>query len=93
MFVRREEGLKRVRSEFRGQNSVTVADSYPMEDVRAALDSMGSKRVLSTIYLKDEVCQIELEERSKDYTAVRMVLKILRYNRLPQGLNISPVAF
>lgn len=93
VFVKKRDGSTRVTSEFRGLNSVTVTDSYPMEDVRATLDWMGGNSVFSTIDLKDGFFQVELEEGSKDFTAVQTVLGLLRYVRLPQGLKNSPAAF
>ena len=93
MCSSKNDGTTRVTSDFRGLNSVTVTDSYPMEDFRATLDWMGGKQVFSTIDLKDGFFQIELDEKSKDYTAVRTVLGLLRYLRLPQGLKNSPAAF
>ena len=93
VFVKKKDGSTRVTSDFRGLKSVTVTDSYPTEEVRATLDWMGGKRVFSTIDLKDGFFQIELDENSKDYTAVRTVLGLLRYVRLPQGLKHSPAAF
>lgn len=64
-----------------------------MKDVRDTLDCIKSKTVLSTFHLKDRFFQIELDEESRDYTAIRNVLGVLRYLRLSQELNNSPAAF
>ena len=37
--------------------------------------------------------QIELEESSRDLTAIRTVVGVLRSIRLPQGMNNSPAVF
>ena len=91
VFVKKKDGSTRVTSD-RGLNSVTLIDCYPMEDVHATLDWMGDRRGFSTIDLKEDF-QIELEEKSRDYTAVRTVLGLLRDMRLSQGLKNSPAAF
>ena len=93
VFVRKKDGSTRVTSDFRGLNAVTVSDSYPMEDVRATLDWMETKSVFSVFDLKDVFFQVELAEGSRDYTAIRTVIGLLRYMRLPQGLKHSPAVF
>ena len=93
VFVRKKDGSTRVTSDFRGLNSVTVSDSYPMEDVRATLDWMGTKSIFSTFDLKDEFFQVELAEDCRDFTAIRTVIGLLRYVRLRQGLKNSPAVF
>ena len=64
-----------------------------MEDVRATLDWMGTKSIFSTFDLKDVGFQVELAEDSRDFTAIRTVIGLLRYVRLPQGLKNSPAVF
>ena len=93
VFVRKKDGSTRVTSDFRGLNAVTVGDSYPMEDVQSTLDWMGSKSIFSTFDLKDGFFQVSLAEGSRDYTAIRTVIGLLRYVRLPQGLKNSPAVF
>lgn len=72
---------------------MTVTDTYSMEDVRATLDWMGTEAIFSTFDLKDGVFQIELEEGSRDLSAIHTVSGLLRYLRLPQGMKNSPAAF
>lgn len=93
MFVVKKDGSTRDNSDIRRLNSATVTDTCPMEDVRATLDWVGSKIVFSTIELKDGFFQIELEEGYTNLTAVRTVLGLRRYARMPQGLKNSPAAF
>lgn len=64
-----------------------------MENVRDNLDWLVIKRVFSTFDLKDGFSQIELHHSSKAYTAIRTVLGLLQFTRLPQGLKNSPVTF
>ncbi len=78
---------------FSGSEHATVTDSYPMEDVRETLDWLATKKIFSTFDLKDGFFQVELEEYSKPITAIRTVLGLLQYTRLPQGLKNSPGTF
>ena len=91
MFLLEKDGSIRVASDFRALNDATVTDSYPMQDTRQGLDWWGSKRVLSTFDVKDAFYQVELEDRSNPLTAIRIVVGLLQYTRLPQGMKNSPV--
>lgn len=51
--VGKKYGSTTVTSDFRGLDSVTVGDSYLLEDLRSTLDWMGSKNNFSTFDLKD----------------------------------------
>ena len=93
VFVKKKDGSMRVTSDFRELNALTVRDTHPMEDVRATLDWMASKTIFSTFNLKDGFFQIELDEESRNFTAIRIVLGLLRYLRLRQGLKNLPAVF
>lgn len=93
VFVRKKDGGIRVTSDFRALNDATVTDTYPMEDVRNVLNWLAGKNVFSTFDLKDGFFQVELEEESKPLTAIRTVLGLLQYRRLPQGMKNSPGTF
>lgn len=90
VFVRKKDGSIRVTADFRAMNNATVTDSYPMEDMRQVLDWLGSKKIFSTFDLKDAFYQVELEDHSKPLTALRTVIGLLQYTRLPQGMKNAP---
>ena len=58
-----------------------------MEAVRATLDWLGGKQLFSTFDLKDGFFQVKLSEKSRPLTAVRTVVGLLQYTRLPQRLK------
>lgn len=93
VFVRKRDGSIRVTSDFRRLNDLTVTDSYPMEHVRDTLDWLASKSVFSVFDLKDGFYQVMLDPESRACTAIRTVLGLLQYTRLPQGLKNSPGTF
>eukprot|EP00171_Calliarthron_tuberculosum_P002219 IDg2219t1 len=93
VFVPKKDSGTRVTTDFRSLNNVTVTDAYPMEDVRDTIDWLARKRIFSAFDLKDGFYQVELDEESKPLTAVRTVIGLLQYTRLPQGLKNSPGTF
>ena len=93
VFVRKKDGGTRVTSDFRRLNSLTVSESYPMANVRDTLDWLASKRIFSVFDLKDGVYQVDLHPDSRACPAIRTVLGLLHYTRLPQGLKNSPGTF
>jgi len=93
VFVPKKDRTLRVTSDFRGLNARTLADSYPMEGVKETLDWLSRKKVFSTFDLKDGYFQVELAEESRKLTAVRTVLGLVQYCRLPQGMKNSPAVF
>lgn len=93
VFVRKKDGGIRVTSDFRKLNDLTITDSYPMENVRDTLDWLATKRTFSVFDLKDGFYQVELDPASRECTAIRTVLGLLQYTRLPQGLKNSPGTF
>jgi len=93
VFVPKRDGSMRCTTDFRALNSRTVSDQYPMESVRETLDWLASKKVFTAFDLKDGYFQVQLDESSKPYTAVRTVKGLLQYTRLPQGLKNSPAVF
>jgi transposase InsO family protein len=93
VFVPKKSGGLRTTTDFRLLNEMTVSDKYPMEDVRTILDWLSSKRIFSTFDLKDGFFQVVLAEESRPLTAVRTVMGLMQYRRLPQGLKNSPATF
>lgn len=93
VFVPKKNGDLRTTTDFRGLNSQTIPDSYPMEDVRGTLDWLSGKTIFSTFDLKDGFFQVPLAEESRPLTAVRTVVGLMQYKRLPQGLKNSPATF
>lgn len=93
VFVRKKDGSIRVTSDFRRLNELTVTDSYPMKNVRETLDWLATRSIFSVFDLKDGFYQVELDPSSKNCTAVRTVLGLLQYTRLPQGFKSAPGTF
>jgi Reverse transcriptase (RNA-dependent DNA polymerase) len=94
-FVKKETGTIRTTTDVRHFNSVTTADigyayAYPMEDMGAAVEWLGEHRIFTVVDLKHGFFQIDLDQASPEFTAVRTCLGLLQYCRLPQDLKNSP---
>jgi hypothetical protein len=70
VFVPKKSGALRTTTDFRRLNTVTVTDTYPMEDVRETLDWLARKKIFSTFDLKDGFFQVLLAKESRPLTAV-----------------------
>jgi transposase InsO family protein len=90
VFVKKKDGTIRTTTDFRRLNSVTTADAYPMEDMGAAVEWLAEHRIFTVVDLKHGFFQIDLDQASREFTAVRTCLGLLQYCRLPQGLKNSP---
>ena len=81
----------RVTSDFWELKALTIRHTYPMEGVHATLDWMAS--IFSTFDRKDGFSQIVLDEESRNFTAIRTVLKLLRNLILLKGLKNAPAVY
>lgn len=93
VFVPKEDSGTRVTTDFQALNNVTETDPFLMGDVHNTLDWLSRKKIFSTFDLKEDFFQVKLGDESKPLTAVRTVVELLQYTRLPQGLKKSPGTF
>ena len=93
VFVKKKNEGTRVTSDFRRLKDLTITDSYPMENVRDTLDWLATKKVFSVFDLKERFYQVKLHLDSNASTAIRTLLGLLQFRRLPQGLKNSPGTF
>jgi len=90
VLVTKASGGYRLTTDFRKLNSLTEADTFPLEDMKAVLDWLGGKQVMSTLDMRESFFQIVLAEESRPLTAIRTPLGLYQYTRMPQGLKNSP---
>jgi Reverse transcriptase (RNA-dependent DNA polymerase) len=92
-LLKMKYGKIRTTTDFRRLKDMTVSDSYAMEDFKATLNWLSGKNLFSTFDLKDLFFQVMLCPESRPLTAVRTVVGLMQYKRLPQGLKNSPATF
>lgn len=83
LFVPKRDHGVRVTTNLRALNNVTITGAQSVEDVHNALGWLSSKKMFSSSGLEDEFYQVKLDEESRLLTAVRTVLGLLQYRRLP----------
>lgn len=93
VFVPKKDHGTRCTSDFRSLNACTIPDQYPMERVEETVEWLAMKKYFSLFDLKDGFFHVLLHLKSRPLTAIRTVIGLLQYTRLPQGLRNSPAVF
>ena len=74
-------------------NKKISADTFTLPRIDHILDQLGRAKKFSTPDLMSGFHQIEIDTKSKKYTAFSTNNGHFEFNRLPFGLNISPNNF
>ncbi|XP_055585110.1 uncharacterized protein LOC129737961 [Uranotaenia lowii] len=88
--VRKSNGKIRVCLDSRRINSMTIKDSYPMQNMQDIFHRLESAKFFSIIDLKDAYFQIPLKEESRNYTAFRTSKGLFRFKVCPFGVTNAP---
>ncbi|XP_043069923.1 uncharacterized protein [Drosophila bipectinata] len=80
-------GKNRLCLDARKLNALTVKDAYPLQNIESILSRVDDTIYISSIDLKHAFWQVELEERSRPYTAFTIPGRPLyQFRRMPFGL-------
>ena len=79
----------RMASDFRLINSVTIRDSYPLEDMNRIVEWLASKKIYSTMDMRDGYWGVPLRKSDRYLTAIRTALGLVQYTRMAMGLRNS----
>ena len=93
VLVQKKSGGKRFAVDYRGLNSRTIQDSYPLPHIADALDCFAGARHFSTLDLTSGFWQIELDEQSIPKTAFITPQGLYEFVRMPFGLCSAPSTF
>jgi transposase InsO family protein len=85
--------LGRVCGAFRGLNEYTVNDAYPIREIEEQKSHFVGSVICSQIDLKDAYLQVELDEESKEKTAIVTQEGLFEFTRMIQGLKTAPATF
>ncbi|XP_046399957.1 uncharacterized protein LOC124166472 [Ischnura elegans] len=86
-------GKLRFCTDFRGLNSVTVRDVYPLPNIQDTLDSLGGAKYFSTLDLASGYWQIELDPKDREKSAFSTPGGHYEYTRMAFGLANAPSTF
>ena len=81
--------------DYRQLNKCTEFDAHALPTTEDALETLGSSQptFFSTLDLKSGFYQVEIDEKSRPYTAWRCHMGSNQFRRLPMGLKNSPATF
>lgn len=79
--------------DYRKLNRKLIPDRFPMPRIEDIFDNLGSSKYFSVMDLQAGYHQIEIEKKSRIYTAFSTERGMYQWKVLPFGLNIAPSAF
>ncbi|MEW8547985.1 MAG: retropepsin-like aspartic protease/reverse transcriptase, partial [Candidatus Thiodiazotropha sp.] len=93
-LVKKSDGTYRFAIDFRGLNSVTVKDAYPLPNIRQIFDTLSGSKWYNTIDLASGYWQLQMEPNSKKYTAFTTPTRgLFQFLVMPFGLCNAGATF
>jgi len=83
----------RITIDYRGLNSITYRDRYPIPHLKDCLHSLDGIKYVSLIDMSNSYYQVQVAEEDRDKTAFVTRRGQFRLTRLGQGLTNSPSIF
>ncbi|CEP01920.1 hypothetical protein PBRA_008863, partial [Plasmodiophora brassicae] len=93
LFAKKKDGSLRLCVDYRGLNSVTVKNRYPLPLIDQLLSTLGQATVFSKIDLRSAYNQIRIREGDEWKTAFRTPYGLFEYLVMPFGLANAPASF
>lgn len=93
VVVKKKDGSPRLCVDYRRLNKEIVKDKYPLPLIEEQIDKLAEARVFSTIDLRNGFFHVDVEERSRKYTAFVTQRGQYQFLKVPFGLCNSPPVF
>ena len=94
VLLQKKDGKLRFCIDLRKLNTRTIKDAYSLPQIEESLDCSNGAEWFTSLDLKSEYWQVELEEDSKDLTAFTVgSLVFHECERMPFGLTNVPATF
>jgi len=93
VVVTKHDRTPRITLDYRGLNSVTYKDSYPLPNIADCLDAFKGASYFALLDLRSSFYQVPLAIEDRDKTAFITRRGQWRFRSLPMGLTNSPGTF
>lgn len=93
LVPKKEPGSWRPCGDYRGLNSITVDDKYPIPHLRSLTMSLHDKKLFSKLDLQKAYLQIPVAEKDIPKTAVCTPFGLFEYKFMPYGLKNAGSTF
>ena len=93
IFVKKKDGSLRLCVDYRGLNSVTIKNRYPLPLISEILDRVQGASIFTKIDLKNAYHLIRIKEGDEWKTAFRTRFGLFEYQVMPFGLTNAPASF
>ena len=93
VLVRKKDGTLHFCIDYRGLNSVTKLDTFPLPRIDDLLDQLGKSKYFSTLDLASGYWQIRVHRDSKEKTAFITRQGLYQFKVMPFGLTNAPSVF
>ena len=93
VLVRKKDGTLRFCVDYRGLNSVTKLDQFPLPRIDDLLDQLGRPRFFTTLDLASGYWQIRVAKPSREKTAFVTHCGLFEFCVMPFGLTNAPAVF
>ena len=93
VLVRKKDGTLRFCVDYRGLNSVTKLDQFPLPRIDDLLDQLGRSRYFTTLDLASGYWQIRVDKPSREKMAFITHHGLFEFCVMPFGLTNAPAVF
>ena len=93
VLVRKKDQTHRFCVDYRGLNSVTKVDTFPLPRIDDLLDQLGQCQYFSTLDLAAGYWQIRVHPESREKTAFSTHQGLFEFQVMPFGLTNAPAVF